>query len=184
MRATRRCRRTLRPAMPTAHTPASPNGWSWWASARTSPAAWRRTTRSRARAMTAGFAVAMRRGSISPAACAAALPPPTSRCRPIGLSHATEWKSAGRDALAHDPEKACPALDAGWAPVGEDHAQTKGLTAASVTAGGPDTGTGTAVASADIRHADPHRGIGAVGSARRLLSSDPHHIANDQYGQT
>jgi hypothetical protein len=26
----------------------------------------------------------------------------------------------------HDPEKACPALDAGWAPVfRKDHAQTK-----------------------------------------------------------
>ena len=43
----------------------------------------------RARAMTAGFAVAMRPGSISPDACAAALPAPTSQCRPIGLSHAT-----------------------------------------------------------------------------------------------
>jgi len=31
-----------------------------------------------------------------------------------------------RAALAHDPEKACPALDAGWAPVfRKDHAQTK-----------------------------------------------------------
>jgi len=29
-------------------------------------------------------------------------------------------------ALKHDPEKACPALDAGWEPVfGKDHAQTK-----------------------------------------------------------
>jgi hypothetical protein len=28
--------------------------------------------------------------------------------------------------LKHDPEKACPALDAGWEPVfGKDHAQTK-----------------------------------------------------------
>jgi hypothetical protein len=27
--------------------------------------------------------------------------------------------------LEHDPEKACPALDAGWIPVfGKDHAQT------------------------------------------------------------
>jgi hypothetical protein len=28
--------------------------------------------------------------------------------------------------LEHDPEKACPALDAGWEPIlGKDHAQTK-----------------------------------------------------------
>jgi hypothetical protein len=36
----------------------------------------------------------------------------------------------------HDPEKACPALDAGWIPVfRKDHAQTKGKAKAAVATG-------------------------------------------------
>jgi hypothetical protein len=39
------------------------------------------------------------------------------------LSESGVVPSRGWGALEHDPEKACPALDAGWVPVfGKDHA--------------------------------------------------------------
>src|SRR4029077_18543938 len=76
------------------------------------------------------------------------------------LARAALDRRRADQALEHDPEKSCPALDAGWEPVfGKDHAQEKTLRAKTLWR----SRDRNAAAGGDTHHGEAPL-VGAVGA--------------------